>query len=113
MFFLCSGRVVRYGSNTKEYSITKDGQKNDRDASQYSCCISIKQGKKKPGPKPCSQDEQKLNTKKLNNQRLACAVENLIFVHLCITKIMRMVKEIMKPVVNIGSNQTVLEVLTS
>jgi uncharacterized membrane protein len=34
LFFLCSGIAVKYGSNTKEYSITKDGQKNDRDASQ-------------------------------------------------------------------------------
>jgi len=48
LFFLSSGRVVRYGSNTKEYGITKDGQKNDRGASQYSRCISIKQGKKSP-----------------------------------------------------------------
>lgn len=82
-------------------------KKNDRDASMVAAFRLNRV--KKPGPKPCSQDEQKLNTKKLNNQRLACAIENLIFVHLCITKIMRTVKEIMKPVVNIGSNRTVLE----
>ena len=40
---------------------------------------------------------------------MACDTENLIFVHPCVIKIMRTVKEIMKPVVNVGSNQTVLE----